>query len=64
MLYLKVITTTGKNALDTQISGCRRAEFNEKRRQLYDAIDYKKHLFVKRKSVVHKSKLKKSKRPI
>ena len=60
----KVITTTGKNTFDKQISIRRCSEPNENLRKLYEKLGYKNHPFSKRKSVVHKTELKKNKTPI
>ena len=57
----KVITTSGQNK-DNEIIYVRRCnEPNEKVKQIYKALNYKNYPFTKRKSVVHKSELKKNK---
>lgn len=56
----KVITTKGQNKDDEMIYVRRCSEPNEKVKQIYTALKYKKYPFVKRKSVVHKSELKKN----
>jgi Transposase DDE domain len=55
----KVITTSGQNKHDEIIYVRRCTEPNEKVKQIYSALKYKNYPFVKRKSVVHKSELKK-----
>lgn len=57
----KVLTTTGQNKDNETIYIRRSTEPNEKVKQIYTALKYKKYPFVKRKSVVHKSELKKNK---
>ena len=56
----KIITTYGQNKDDQVIYVRRCTEPNEKVRQIYSALKYKNYPFVKRKSVVHKSELKKN----
>lgn len=57
----KVITTSGQNK-DNEIIYVRRCtEPNEKVKQIYKALNYKNYPFTKRKSVVHRSELKKNK---
>jgi len=56
----KIITTSGQNKDDEIIYVRRCTEPNEKVRQIYSALKYKNYPFVKRKSVVHKSELKKN----
>ena len=56
----KVITTSGQNKDDEIIYVRRCTEPNEKVKQIYSALKYKNYPFVKRKSVVHKSELKKN----
>lgn len=56
----KIITTTGTN-LENQITYVRRcSEPNASIKELYSALNYKLYPFVKRKSVVHRSELKKT----
>ncbi len=57
----KVVTTTGQNKEDELIYVRRCTEPNEKVKQIYSALNYRKYPFTKRKSVVHKSELKKNK---
>ena len=57
----KVVTTTGQNTFDEIIYVRRCTEPNEKVKTIYQALAYRNYPFVKRKSVVHKSELKKSK---
>lgn len=57
----KVVTTTGQNTFDEIIYVRRCTEPNEKVKTIYQALGYRNYPFVKRKSVVHKSELKKSK---
>ncbi len=56
----KVVTTYGKNTFDETIYVRRCTDPNEKVRAIYQALGYKNYPFVKRKSVVHKSELKKN----
>jgi hypothetical protein len=56
----KVVTTYGKNKEDEMIYVRRCTEPNEHLMKLYQCLNYKSHPFRKRKSVVHKSKLKKN----
>ena len=56
----KIITTSGQNKYDEIIYVRRCSEPNEKVKQIYTALKYKNYPFVKRKSVVHKSELKKN----
>jgi hypothetical protein len=57
----KVITTSGQNKDNAIIYVRRCTEPNEKVKQIYKALNYKNYPFTKRKSVVHKSELKKNK---
>lgn len=57
----KVVTTSGQNTFDEIIYIRKCTEPNEKVKQIYNALGYKNYPFVKRKSVVHKSELKKNK---
>lgn len=57
----KVVTTTGQNTFDEIIYVRRCTEPNEKVKTIYQALGYRNYPFVKRKSVVHKSELKKNK---
>ncbi len=56
----KAVTTTAQNVEDQTISIIRCSEPNEKVKQLYDALKYKYAPFTRKKSVVHKMKIKKS----
>jgi hypothetical protein len=56
----KIITTSGQNKDDEIIYVRRCTEPNENVKQIYTALKYKNYPFVKRKSVVHKSELKKN----
>jgi hypothetical protein len=56
-----VVTTCGQNKEDEIIYVRRCTEPNEKVKQIYTALKYKNYPFTKRKSVVHKSELKKNK---
>jgi hypothetical protein len=56
----KVVTTYEKNTLDETIYVRRCTEPNEKVKTIYQALGYRNYPFVKRKSVVHKSELKKN----
>lgn len=56
----KVVTTMGQNKDDEIIYVRRCTEPNEKVKQIYTALNYRNYPFTKRKSVVHKSKLKKN----
>jgi Transposase DDE domain len=56
----KVVTTTGQNKENELISVRRCTEPNEKVKQIYTALKYRNYPFTKRKSVVHKSELKKN----
>jgi hypothetical protein len=59
----KIITTTGQNK-DNEVIYIRRCtEPNQKVKTLYQALAYRNYPFVKRKSVVHKSELKKNENP-
>jgi len=60
----KIVTTTGKNQVDETIFIRRCSEPNEKIQTIYKALNYKFYPFVKRKSVVHSSEIKKNKIPI
>lgn len=55
----KVVTTYGKNTFGETIYVRRCTEPNEKVKSIYQALGYRNYPFVKRKSVVHKSELKK-----
>ena len=55
-----MITTSGQNKDDEIIYVRRCTEPNEKVKQIYSALKFKNYTFVKRKSVVHKSELKKN----
>ena len=57
----KIITTSGQNKNEDIIFVRRCSEPNEKVKQIYSALKYKNYPFVKQKSVVHKSELKKNK---
>ena len=59
----KVVTTYGKNTFDETIYVRRCTEPNEKVKTIYQALEYRNYSFVKRKSVVHKSELKKNQFP-
>jgi Transposase DDE domain len=56
----KIITTTGQNKQDQIIYVRRCTQPNQKVKDIYTALNYKNYPFVKRKSVVHKSELKKN----
>jgi hypothetical protein len=56
----KIVTTTGQNKDDQIIYVRRCTEPNLKVKEIYTALKYKNYPFVKRKSVVHKSELKKN----
>lgn len=56
----KVITTSGQNKDDEVIYVRRCTEPNEKVKQIYTALNYRNYPFTKRKSVVHKSEIKKN----
>ena len=56
----KIITTTGQNKFDEIIYVRRCTEPNENVKQIYTVLQYKNYPFVKRKSVVPKSELKKN----
>ncbi|MFY7811003.1 MAG: IS1634 family transposase, partial [Flavobacterium sp.] len=56
----KIITTSGQNKDDEVIYIKSCTEPNENVKQIYTALKYKNYPFVKRKSVVHKSELKKN----
>ena len=56
----KVVTTTGQNTFDEIIQVRRCTEPNENVKAIYNALGYRNYPFVKRKSVVHKSELKKN----
>ena len=56
----KIITTTGQNKDDEMIYVRRCTEPNDSVKRIYKALNYKNYPFVKRKSVVHKSELKKN----
>ena len=55
-----IVTTTGQNKDDQIIYVRRCTEPNQKVKEIYTALKYKNYPFVKRKSVVHKSELKKN----
>ena len=54
------VTTLAQNQQEEVIMIRRCSEPNQNVRKLYDALKYKYAPFVKRKSVVHKSELKKN----
>jgi hypothetical protein len=56
----KVITTSGQNKEDEIIYVRKCTEPNEKVKQIYNTLNYRNYPFTKRKSVVHKSELKKN----
>ena len=56
----KVVTTSGQNKDDETIYVRRCTEPNEKVKRIYNALNYRNYPFTKRKSVVHKSELKKN----
>jgi transposase len=56
----KMITTSGRNNQDEGIAVRKCSEPNQALADLYDKLNYKSKPFTKRKSVVHKSKLKKT----
>lgn len=56
----KVVSTYGQNKDDEIIYVRRCTEPNEKVKQIYKALKYRNYPFTKRKSVVHKSELKKN----
>jgi len=56
----KVVTTSGQNAFDEIISVRKCTEPQQKVKEIYQALGYSNYPFVKRKSVVHKSELKKN----
>lgn len=55
----KAVTTTAQNIQDEIISIRRCSEPNEKVRQIYDALHYKYTPYTRKKSVVHKTEIKK-----
>lgn len=55
----KIVTTSGKNQKGNILSVRRCSEPNQSIKELYKALNYKFYPFVKRKSVVHSSELKK-----
>jgi len=57
----KMITTTGQNAHDEIISVRKCSQPTEKLKEIYETLQMKPRAFHKRKSVVHKPALKKSK---
>lgn len=57
----KVITTSGQNKEDEIIYVRKCTEPNEKVKQIYNTLNYRNYPFTKRKSVVHKSEIKKNK---
>src|SRR5690606_21763158 len=56
----KLVTTTGQNKDDEVIYVRRCTEPNENVQKIYAALKYKNYPFTKRKSVVHKSEIKKN----
>lgn len=56
----KIITTTGQNKDDEMIYVRRCTEPNQKVKEIYTALKFKNYPYVKRKSVVHKSEIKKN----
>lgn len=56
----KVITTSGQNKEDEIIYVRKCTEPNEKVKQIYNTLNYRNYPFTKRKSVVHKSEIKKN----
>ena len=56
----KIITTTGQNAFAELIQIRRCSEPSKGVKEIYEALGYKNYPFVKRKSVVPKSELKKN----
>jgi Transposase DDE domain len=56
----KIVTTYGQNKDDEIIYVRRCTEPNKKVKQIYIALKYKNYPFTKRKSVVHKSEIKKN----
>ena len=56
----KIVTTCGRNTFNETIYVRRCTEPNEKVKTIYQALGYRNYPFVKRKSVVHKSELKKN----
>lgn len=56
----KIITTTGQNKDDEMINVRRCTEPNQKVKEIYTALKFKNYPYVKRKSVVHKSEIKKN----
>lgn len=59
----KVVTTYGQNKDDEVIYVRRCTEPNEKVKQIYTSLNYRNYPFTKRKSVVHKSEIKKNENP-
>lgn len=59
----KLVTTTGQNKDDEVIYVRRCTEPNENVQKIYAALKYKNYPFTKRKSVVHKSEIKKNESP-
>jgi hypothetical protein len=57
----KIITTTDQNKDNEMIYVRRCTEPNDNVKRIFKALNYKKYPFLKRKSVVHKSELKKMK---
>lgn len=57
----KVVSTYGQNKDDEIIHVRRCTEPNEKVKQIYTTLKYRNYPFTKRKSVVHKSEIKKNK---
>ena len=55
----KIVTTSGMNQNGDILSVRRCSEPNQSIKELYKALNYKFYPFVKRKSVVHSSELKK-----
>lgn len=56
----KLVTTSGQNTFDEIISVRRCTEPQPKVKEIYHALGFRNYPFVKRKSVVHKSELKKN----
>jgi hypothetical protein len=56
----KILTTSGQNKENEIIYVRRCTEPNQKVKEIYMALKYKNYPFVKRKSVVHKSEIKKN----
>lgn len=60
----KIITTYGQNKENEIIYVRKCTEPNQKVKLIYNTLNYKNYPFIKRKSVVHKSELKKNKNQI